>query len=598
MSAPSSIPSPAAAPVPAKIERALVWTALIGAVFCVVLAAVMISLHLRSKATDPLKAPQLTALKERLAASPKDESLKQQIRQMDFEVRRRYFREVGMNAVGGWLLLAGFVGFLLAARKVYQWREQPPMPQAVGDTTAVGARVASQARWSAAATSALLAVLFVVLGLKWIPAVPSRPGEVEALLAGPGGSAASLPGPSAADYEKNWPRFRGPGGNGVSMHTNVLLQWNVEAGTGVLWKTPVPVAGFNSPVVWGDRVFLSGGDKQQREVMCFDLASGKLLWQRAVTNVPNSPSPLPEISEQTGFAAPTMATDGQRAYVMFANGDVAAFQFDGTLAWAKSLGLPKNQHGHASSITTWQDRLIIQLDQGSIEDRASRLYALEGATGKIVWQSQRPVGSSWASPIVIDAAGKAQVIAIGPPWIIAHNAADGLELWRAEGLENEVTPSPIFANSRLFVVNPNTFLMALRCDGQGDVTKTHIQWKAEDGIPDITSPVSNGELVFVASTGGMLTGYDAADGKKLWEHDFGTDINASPSLVGQRLVVFTVEGTGLILAAGRTFQELGKSALGEKVFASPAFVADRMLVRGAQHLFCIGAAPGKVAAAE
>jgi hypothetical protein len=155
----------------------------------------------------------------------------------------------------------------------------------------------------------------------------------------------------------------------------------------------------------------------------------------------------------------------------------------------------------------------------------------------------------------------------------------------------------VFASNRLFVVNPNVYLMAVRPDGQGDVSKTHILWKGEDGIPDISSPVSNGDVVFVANTPGMVTAYAAEDGKKLWEHDYETDINASPAVVGNRLYVFTVAGAAIVLEAGRTFQELARSELGEQVFASPAFVDGRMLVRGAQHLFCLGAKGENVARA-
>ncbi len=587
-------------PRPAELNRAAVLTAIISGLFCLVLVLGMIVQHVRSKVDDPLKAPQMAALKDQLATSPKDEQLKQHIREQDLELRQSYFRQLSMNGAGGWMLLGGLAVFLLAAKQIYKLHVQPPRPQLAPDAAERAARYAAQARWSVAALGALLVLAFAGLGLTMSTAVPSRPSELEQLLAqdNPASAASKTPGPSPAEYQANWPRFRGPGGNGLIGQTNFLLQFEVASGAGIAWKSPVPASGFNSPIVWGNHVFISGGDKKKRKVMCYELASGNLLWERPVENVPGNTGKLPNIPEQTGFAAATMATDGQRAYVIFANGDLAAFNFDGTLAWAKNLGVPQNTQGHASSLTTWQDRLIVQLDQGSPDEHLSRLYALDGATGNIVWQRQPPVGESWTTPIVIEAAGKTQIITLGPPWVIANSTTDGTELWRAEGLEGEVTPSPIFVNDMLYVVSPNMYLMAIRPDGQGDVTKTHILWKAEDGIPDITSPVSNGELVFLVSSYGMVTCYDAKEGKKVWEHDYEMDFNASPTLVGQRLLIFAVDGSAIVLEAGREFKELARSSLGEKVYASPAFVQNYMIVRSAKNLFCIGAKDNKMAEAK
>ncbi|MBN2508099.1 MAG: PQQ-binding-like beta-propeller repeat protein [Verrucomicrobia bacterium] len=602
MPEPSPTLSPPAASATAacavRLERAALLTAVVAGLFCAVLVVGMIVVHVRSTLDDPLNAPHMAALKSQLAASPKDEALKRQIRELDLDLRRSYFRQLSMNHVGGWMLLAGFGVLLLAANKVRQLRQLPPAPHLNPNAAEQAARRAAQARGSLAGLAVALALASAALALVLRPAVPARPGDLQRLLARNASPAPAPPSPPPAAESKNhWPRFRGPDGNGIALHTNVLLQWDVAAGTGLLWKTPVPAPGFNSPIVWNDRIFMSGGDKQKREVMCFDLESGKLLWQRAVDKVPGSPAELPEVPEMTGFAAPTMATDGQRAYVIFANGDVAAFGFDGALAWATNLGVPHNPHGHASSLAMWQDRLLVQLDHGNPDEHLSKLLAFDGATGSVLWQRARPVGDSWASPIVIDTAGTSQVIALGLPWLIAHDPADGSELWRADCLEGEVTPSPVFADDRLFVVSPNIYLMAIRPDGRGDVTKTHILWKAEDGIPDIGSPVSNGELVFVVNTPGMLTCYDARDGKKLWEHDYETEVNASPTLVGRRLYLFTVDGAALVVEAARAFKEIARSAMGEKVFASPAFVRNRIIVRGARHLFCLGTAGDQIAQA-
>jgi outer membrane protein assembly factor BamB len=293
------------------------------------------------------------------------------------------------------------------------------------------------------------------------------------------------------------------------------------------------------------------------------------------------------------MAAATVATDGRRVYAMFANGDLGAFTFDGALAWAKHFPTPKNPYGLATSLVTWQDRLVVQFDQGEPDDKLSKISAIDGATGAVVWEKARAVGASWATPIVFDAAGKAQVVTLAVPWVISYAPQDGAELWRAECLDSEITPSPIFAGGTVFAISPNAKLQALRPDGHGDVTKTHLGWSAEDGIPDITSPVTDGELMFVLSSEGLLTCYDAKDGKKQWDHDFNEKCHASPSIAGKHLYVITNKGVLIVLDVARAFQEVARSPLGEQVFASPAFAQGRIFIRGFQHLFCLRAGAGK-----
>ena len=393
--------------------------------------------------------------------------------------------------------------------------------------------------------------------------------------------------PSPEESQANWPRFRGPGGGGVYAQGDAPLTCDIKTGENIAWSATVPAPGFSSPVVWGDRVFLSGGDETKREVMCFDASSGKLRWQRAVPQTAGSSEEKVEVPDQCGMAAATVATDGRRVYAMFANGDLAAFNFGGDAVWSKRLAVPKNPYGHATSLLTWQDRVIVQFDQGQTDDQLSKLYAFDGATGAIVWQQPRPAGASWATPLVITTAGKSQIITLAVPWVIAYAANDGAEIWRADCLDGEVTPSPIFAGGTLFIISPSNKLQAIRPDGHGDVTKTHLDWAAEDNIPDVTSPVSNGELIFVVDTSGTLTCYDAKNGKKQWQQDLGEECNASPSIAGDRLYLITKKGTLVVAEVAREFKELGRSALGEAVFASPAFAPHKILVRGARHLICI-----------
>jgi formylglycine-generating enzyme required for sulfatase activity len=413
--------------------------------------------------------------------------------------------------------------------------------------------------------------------------------------------------PSPEEYRANWPRFRGPDGGGVSFQGKAPLTCGPQSGNNIAWTANVPAEGFSSPIIWGNRLFLSGGDAERQVVMCYDTSSGKLLWQRAVPKTEGSPDKKPPVPESSGMASATVATDGRRVYAIFADGDLAAFRLDGSLAWAKHLATPKNTHGHATSLFTWRDRLIVQFDQGEAEDNLSKLYAFDGATGAVVWEQPRPVGASWASPIVFEAAGQAQIVTLSVPWVIAYSAKDGAEIWRARCLEGEIAPSPVFAGGTLFIVSPGSKVHAIRPDGRGDVTRTHLGWSAEDGLPDVASPVSNGELIFLLNNRGTLTCYDAKDGRKQWQHEMDEESSASPSIVGNRLYVITTKGTLAVFEAGRAFKSLARSALGERVFASPAFAHDRIFVRGTRSLICIGSesappvagtAPGDAAAVK
>jgi outer membrane protein assembly factor BamB len=198
------------------------------------------------------------------------------------------------------------------------------------------------------------------------------------------------------------------------------------------------------------------------------------------------------------------------------------------------------------------------------------------------------VPNSWATPIVIQVGERAQVITAAKPWVIAYDQANGTELWRAKVLQGEVAPSPIFAAGYVLTVNEGAQLSALRPDGSGDVTKSHLAWSADEGLPDICSPLSDGQRVYLLGTYGAFTCYDATTGKKLFDKELELEFNASPCLAGDRLYLFSEKGTTLILAAGPEFKELGRAELEEGIRATPAFVNDRIYVRAKAHLYCLG----------
>jgi outer membrane protein assembly factor BamB len=398
--------------------------------------------------------------------------------------------------------------------------------------------------------------------------------------------------PSDAEIEANWPRFRGPDGLGVTNHKDIPATWDVPGGKGVVWKSPVPLAGNSSPVVWKDRVFVTGGSIDQREVFCYSAADGKLLWQRAVVSPPGIASKLKDLPEEggAGFASPTPTTDGRRVYAIFATGDVAAVDFEGKLVWTRSLGVPKSSYGFASSPMLYRGRLLIQLDQGALKDKLSKLLALDAATGKTVWETPRAVPNSWPSPILIRIGGRPEIVTSADPHVIAYDPQTGSEIWRVKCLKQDVGPSPTFAGGVIYAASQFPQLSAIRADGKGDVSKTNVLWVGEDGLPDTCSVLASEEFVLLLSSDGMLTCYEAKKGEKLWEEEFkDSNFCSSPSLVGKQVYLFSNEGKSWVVEPTRQkCRRIAEGNLGEKCVASPAFQDGRLYIRGDKNLFCLG----------
>ena len=557
--------------------------ALIASVFCLLVSGVMLYQHLRSSERDPWKSPQLLALKEKLRATPTDETIKTEIRRLDLEFRTRYAQRLSLNRTGGWLLVGGLVVVVLSACKAAKLQAIPWLPNLNPDAATKKLQAAHQARWAVTAVAVISGVSLLTLALAAKSPLPRTSDELNRLL-GKDTTAPVANVASIAEFQANWPQLRGFGGNGVTTGRSFTAN-NVT----VLWKTPVPAPGFNSPVVWSNRVFLSGGTAARREVFCFNAADGKLLWQRAVENVPGSPAEVPEIQEMTGYAAPTMATDGQRAFVIFPNGDLAAFNFDGSLAWAKFLGVPKSMYGYASSLAIAPGKLVVQWDQDEGAPGGSKLLAFDAATGRQLWERAKPTHGSWASPIIADAAGKQQIITLALPLVMSHSLTDGVELWRAELMSGEVAPSPLFAGGLVFATVPSGELIALRPDGAGEVTKSHFVWRGTEQIPDITSPAGNAEFVFTVTTMGGIACYETATGKLAWQKDLEFEVQASPTIVGHEVILLGTHGELIALRAGNTFAELSRTKLDDAFHASPAFADGNMILRGATNLWCLGA---------
>ncbi|MCX6910041.1 MAG: PQQ-binding-like beta-propeller repeat protein [Verrucomicrobia bacterium] len=575
--------------------QAQLRTAIIAGAFCAIVAVLMLINHFQSRSFDPLTAVELKQLKASLVQNPADEGLKKQIRALDHQLRRHHSRHVLLAERGGWLLIVGASVFLFAVQSAF-YRRKLPKTQKVERSHETEDHAAATARLGVAMLGVMLGAGAWALAAETTTLIPAQTAKAAAA-AEPAAATEpptpTTPFPTPEELKQNWPRFRGPGGSGISAYANVPTTWNAKTGENILWKVPVPIIGPNSPVLWGNRVFLAGATEKKREVYCYDAASGKLLWQKQVGDLPGTDPEAPSVMDEGGFAPSTVATDGRRVYAIFANADVAAFDYKGNRVWARNLGKFDDSYGHASSLETWRDKLLIQADQGTGKDGKSKILALETATGNTAWESApRPVPGSWASPILINTGQRELFIVAAKPWVMAYDPATGKEIWRAEALSGEVTPSPIFGAGFVFTAIEGEKLAAIKPDGSGDVTKTHVAWSAEDGLPDVSSPLCDGQRVYLATSTGTITCFEATKGKKLWEKELDNiSFKSSPALAGDKVYIFSDKSTCVVLQAGDTYKEVARAELGEEVLSSPAFADGRIYVRGKKSLFCIGSKP-------
>ncbi len=580
MDAPLSTPEHRAAVAGSNLWRT---AALVSGVFSLLVCLGLVLHQLRFKTNDPVNSAALSTLKTKLQTAPEDESLKVRIREHDLRLRREYFQHVRVSRTGAWLLFISLGLFL------FSWKRSlvapVRLPAMIGSPQPAESRQAVQSRWALSSIGAALGLLVLIVKFSVGTSVPESDAASAQLSSGKSGKAAAPDFATEAEMFLNWPRFRGPTGDGIVRDTNSFAGFDPAAIT-LLWKTELSAPGFNSPVVWDGRVFVTGGDAAKRELFCLSATNGVLLWQRTIDSTADAA--VPAIPAQTGYAASTCATDGRRVYAMFATGDLAAFTLDGAAVWSRHFGPLKNTYGHASSLALFQGKLIVQIDQGDSRPQNSKLCAIDGGSGEVVWEKNRQSSSTWSTPIVARIGERDQIVTLGIPHMIGYSAADGLELWRAELLEGEITPSPVFAGGLVLAVSPSAKLAAIRADGQGDVTKSGAVWTAEENIPDIASPISNGDLVFTVTSAGQLTCFELRDGKKAWEEDLKFDVQASPSLVGTNLLVLGKEGKVLWAAAARNFKQLSLTDLAENIAASPAFWNGRIFVRTDKQLFCLG----------
>jgi len=592
--------------------------ALVSGIFCITVALLLLLNFMQMAKNKPLESKALTSLVKRLSQEPNSDELKQEIRNFDLLARKAYFNSQWQVKTGGYLLLFGAIVFALSLRVFIGIKSKIGEPE-VKDENDLTSRIMTQ-RWVMITGSVL-----VVLGLSasfasvdhlqkydvneaLTEAKSSDKDSVEVIKVGENPqvvqpattdttksviagiatktdtatlvpvAAVKITFPGSNAIKANAPGFRGPFGNGVFFQKGTPVEWDATSGKNVIWKTPVPKKGYNSPVIWGNKVFLSGADNQSREVYCFDRNSGKVLWKQLVDKIQGSPASAPKVTEDTGFAAPSLTTDGNRVYAMFADGDIICFDMDGNRVWARNLGLPDNHYGHASSLIMLKDKVFIQYDT----NKSRKLMALNASTGETTWETVRKGKISWASPVLAEINGKFQVVLSTDPMVAGYDPETGKELWSVDCMSGEVGPSPASGGGLIFAVNEYAKLVGI------DPSKNAKVWESDEFLAEVASPVTANGLLFVATSYGVLACYDAKSGEKYWSQEEGPGYYSSPVIADNKVYTFDTSGKMRVFELGKEAKIIGEGNAAEKMTTTPAFANGRMFVRTPKFLYCVG----------
>jgi len=409
---------------------------------------------------------------------------------------------------------------------------------------------------------------------------------------------------SAPIRSENWPGWRGPRGDGTSLEKDVPTHWDGKSGRNIAWKVPVPGLGHASPIVWQDRIFVVSclEESEQRVLLCLDRATGKTLWQQTVLR-----SALEKKHRLNSFASSTPVTDGQRVYVSFLEADfgrekltgtdwrkatpgnmvVAAYDFAGNRQWIARPGRFSSIHGYCSSPVLFRDKVIVNGDH----DGDSYIVALDRQSGKTLWKTDRQNKTrSYCVPIIREIDGRTQMILSGDMCVTSYDPHDGSLHWMIDGPTEQFVASIVY-NGRLLMMTagfPEHHILAIRPDGRGNVTDTHIVWRTTKACAYVPSPIVEGDYFLVVSDSGIGSCIEADSGRRLWMERLGSHF--STSLISANGFVYFLcdDGTMTIIRPGPNLDVVTKSRLGENCYASPAVSNGQVFIRSERNLFCIG----------
>jgi outer membrane protein assembly factor BamB len=458
----------------------------------------------------------------------------------------------------------------------------------------------------------------------WLPE-GEKPAIPERKIIRTGGETTKLP--AAVPAKGSWPSFRGPHAAGVADGQHLPDRWNGRSGENVLWHTPIPGLAHSSPIVWGDRVFVTSaisskpnatfkpglyGDGDASDdrsshkwvLYAIDTHTGKIVWERVAFE--GEPRNTRHIKSTYASASP--ATDGRIVVAWFGSQGVYAYDVNGTPLWKVDLGrvdmgaydIPSYEWGPASSPIIWNDLVLLQCDTQA----DSFVLALDAATGRTVWKTERQELPSWGTPTVVEIGDRPQLVTNAANYIRGYDARNGQELWRLGGSSKITAPTPIFADGLIIVSSgrrPEKPIFAVRPEARGDLTlrkdqtsSNAIAWSKNARGSYMPTPLAYNGILYSLNNDGVFDAYEVETGKEIYRKRLdpvGSGFSASPVAADGRLYLSNEDGEMLVVAAGREFRLISTNTMGELLMATPALSNGVLYVRSASSLSAVGMKP-------
>jgi outer membrane protein assembly factor BamB len=390
---------------------------------------------------------------------------------------------------------------------------------------------------------------------------------------------------------EDWPEFRGPTGQGIAQDKRLPIEWSNTRN--VVWKQLIPGSGWSSPVVVTGRIYLTtsvpvtGNGDQSLRALCLDAKKGKVLWSKEVFRQQGATAP--GIHSKNSHASPTPLVYDQRLYVHFGHRGTASLDLTGKVLWRNNQLKYDPVHGNGGSPILVDNALVFSCDGG---DRAF-VVALDRKNGKALWKTERSVPAdkkfSFSTPLLITVRGQKQIISPGSNMVGAYDPRNGREIWRVSYDGYSVIPRPVYGQGLVFIsTGYNTpSLLAIRPDGKGDVTETHVAWTMRRAAPHTPSPLLVGSQLYVVSDRGVANCLDAKTGKVHWQKRIGGDYSASPMYADGKVYYQSEEGVGVVVQEGKEFKQLAKNAMDERTLASYAAAGGALFLRTKTKLYRI-----------
>jgi outer membrane protein assembly factor BamB len=556
--------------------------AFVSAVAIAVILILFLVAWLHVKDRPPTDGEAMKLLIEAAKADPGNTKLVKELRSLDVVARQAQFQWFHFSKRGGLLLAIGVACLFASLKLMGSLRRRLPKPgaEAVSDDRTI-------ARWSVLGGMVILVLFFFVFMKKGIPTFKDAVADKPTDPIGPGTDELEKRTlASVAELEANWTAFLGHSGSAVAPSETLPKEWDGPSGKGLLWKTKLPFNGFNSPIVWKNRLYCTGANPATRVIYCLDINTGSIVWEINVK--PMLKPTKADISDDTGFAAATMACNGGYVYAIFGGGELVCLDLEGTVVWQKRFGFPTISYGYSSSIRCFRDRVILQQDYAPHH----RVIALDAHTGAVVWQTPRiklmeadsgeDMQECWSTPTMVLKDDKPLLVLNGNPEVRAYDPVTGDRLWGWNGMGGEVATSIAIAGDKLLVSQEYAMTAVL------NLTDGKLLWESDElDAPDVCSPIAVGDLAFLPSNG-PLTCVSLTDGKVKWTHEYEEGFYASPVAAGNRILLIDRKGHAVVLKATDTYTEVSTHTLGEKCVATPAVVGGRLYIRGKEHIFCFG----------